>query len=124
MEARVYSRHILRAERSSGSFHLRANGELITLIGIADLSLSGTGVLVRKPFPRGAAVTLTYTSHGCHVEVNGRVMWCDSEAGALNSPVNTFRAGIGFECVDFDNTQLMFLALRAHLDPFAQVAIS
>ena len=124
MEARLYSRHTLRAERPCGSFHLRASGELIKLVGIADLSLSGTRVLVHKPLQLGTAVSLTYTSHGCHVEVNGQVMWCDCEASALKSPVTTFRAGIAFKSFDFDNTQLMFLALRAHLDPFARVAVS
>ena len=124
MEARICSRHTFRAEQPSGSFHLRASGELIKLIGIADLSLSGTRVLVRKPFQLGTAVSLTYTSHGCHIEVNGRVMWCDSEASVLKSPVTTFRAGIAFDSFDFDSTQLLFLALRAHLDPFAQAAVS
>lgn len=118
MEARVFIPHATHAKGSRGSFHLRAGGEFITLQSIRDLSASGTGISIRKQLRRGVPVSLTYTAGGCHIELEGHVVWCEFEGLTNESQTHTYRAGIRFDHVDPDSYQLMFLALRAYLDPF------
>lgn len=120
MEARVLKSCTTPANRSRGSFHLRAGGEFITLQKVRDLSASGTGVSIRKQLRRGIPVALTYTARGCHVELDGHVVWCELESVNSESQSGTYRAGIRFDYVDSNSYQLMFLALRSYLDPFPQ----
>lgn len=118
MEARVFIPHTIPANGTRGSFHLRAGGEFITLQSIRDLSVSGTGISIRKQLRRGVPVSLTYTARGCHIELSGHVVWCEFDGLASETQTRTYRAGIRFDSIDPDSYQLMFLALRAYLDPF------
>ncbi len=120
IDAREFERCSIISHQKGGTFVLHAANRQFRLRNVEDVSVSGTGVRLPTPLKENTPVTLSYTDHDWHVTTQGRVVWseCLKQQLYLSAGTPAYHMGIQFDPNNIEDNKRLFLALRAHLDPF------
>ncbi|HFD92399.1 MAG TPA: PilZ domain-containing protein [Gammaproteobacteria bacterium] len=111
-EKRKHARSGLQMDNQESQFYVSKDQETINITKIRDVSFSGVGLEMPRPFPVGEKLALTYEEDdGFQIQVNGTVIWCDSDAGRHT-------LGVEFEGHNGQDSSLLFMALRKYIDEF------
>lgn len=120
IDAREHERCKITHINSSGYFFLRVNTQQFKLTRVENVSFSGTGVRLPVPLAQNTPVTLTYTEHDWYITVVGRVVWAEdlTQRLPITPGAPPYQIGIKFDPHAIEDTKMLFLALREHIDPF------
>lgn len=111
-EKRKHVRNDLQMDNQESQFYVSKDQETINVTRIRDVSFSGVGLEMPRSFPVGEKLALTYEEDdGFQIQVNGRVIWCDSG-------VDRHTLGVEFEGQNGQDASLLFMALRKYMDEF------
>jgi len=97
--------------QEENQFYIERAGEIHPIKDVRDVSISGMGLEISEGFTKGEKIILNYNSDGFNMQIDGTVMWCDSQHSGS-------AMGIEFDGSNQGDNTLFFMAMRKYLDEF------
>jgi len=110
-DQRLNDRLGINMAHGDNQFYIEHSGQIHPIENVRDVSISGMGLEISEGFNEGERVMLNYSSDGFSMQIDGTVMWCDSQHSGS-------AMGIEFDSANQSDNTLFFMAMRKYLDEF------